>query len=325
MKITASSEARRDLLHPATPLTRAIEVSDTRTGVDQVAADELDEPRVLHFPRHGRGRRLVQVAHPLLDLAGRHEREPVEREEEHLPGQVVDLARDREPFGGQRACSRRVVHATERRARTNVGEHPVLFAERYVLKQVAGPLEPAAGFGGTAEVHAVDRELEGETCCSTIVAEVARQPVAALVSFQRRRCVELRRRGDPETQKRVRGLFVRECSLELRPSLLPCALPKRRLPSFKGGRDLAFRHAFRVPKSTPGRATMHRRSMGQIRGTCVNQPDGPCGAGYSNEVASSRSRATNVLWNARRIPRSSSNRSKRPAIPPRGSYSTTSR
>ena len=41
--------------------------------------------------------------------------------------------------------------------------------------------------------------------------------------------------------------------------------------------------------------------------------------------ASSRSRAANVLWNARRIPRSSSNRSKRPAIPPRGWYSTTSR
>jgi len=42
-------------------------------------------------------------------------------------------------------------------------------------------------------------------------------------------------------------------------------------------------------------------------------------------TSSSRSRATNVLWNARRIPRSSSERSKSPAIPPRGSYSTTSR
>ena len=105
---------------------RAIEVSDTLASVDQMAADELDEPHVLDLARDRRRRCLVQVAHPLLDIAGRNEREPVEREEKHLAGQVVELASDGEPFGGQDECLCRVVRSVEHKARTKVDEHPVL-------------------------------------------------------------------------------------------------------------------------------------------------------------------------------------------------------
>ena len=137
-----------------------------------MAADELDEPHVLYLARD-RGRRcLVQVAHPLLDIAGRNEREPVERQQQHLAGQVVELASDGESLGGQDECLCRVVRSVEHKARTKVGEHPVLVAERHVLQEVARTLEPAAGLGRAAEEQAVDRELESETRCSTIVAEV---------------------------------------------------------------------------------------------------------------------------------------------------------
>ena len=40
----------------------------------------------LDLARHRRRRCLVEVAHALLYLAGRDEREPVEREEQHLAG-----------------------------------------------------------------------------------------------------------------------------------------------------------------------------------------------------------------------------------------------
>ena len=48
-------------------------------------------------------------------------------------------------------------------------------------------------------------------------------------------------------------------------------------------------------------------------------------AASPSEGASCSSKAANVCWKARRTPRASRKRSKRPAIPPRGSYSTRSR
>src|SRR6266545_4419611 len=245
------AESRRDLLHPATPLACAIEVPDPLAGVDQVAANELDEPRVLHLARDRRSRRLVQVTHPFVDFAGRHEREPVEREEEHLPGEVADLTRDAESFRGQDARRRRVVHAVERTGRTNVGEHPVLLAERHVLEQVACALEPAARLGRAAEVHAVDGELEGEPRRAPVVAETARQPVASLVRLERRGRVDLGCGGDTEAEEGSRRLLLGECSLKLRPRFLPRPSLERCLTSFERTRDLIFRHTSRVPKSTP--------------------------------------------------------------------------
>ena len=124
----------------------------------------------------------------------------------------------------------------------------MLVAERHVLQEVASTLEPAAGLGRAAEDQAVDRELESETRCSTIVAEVACQPVAALVGFQRRRRVELRGGRDAKTQERVCSLFLGQRRLELRPRLLPRTLLKRCLPSFECACDLMFRRALRTPR-----------------------------------------------------------------------------
>jgi hypothetical protein len=151
-----------DLLHPTAPLSCAIEVADALARVDQVAANELDESGVPDFARHRGRRRFVQVPHPLLDIADGHPREPIEREEQHLPGEVADLARDGETLAGQRERSRRIVRG-ERGGRTNVDQHSVLLADRHVLEEVARTLEPTASLGGPTEVHAVDRELEGQT------------------------------------------------------------------------------------------------------------------------------------------------------------------
>ena len=109
----------------------------------------------------------------------------------------------------------------------------MLLAERQVLEKVARTLKPATGLGRATEVHAVDRELQSQACRSTVITEAARQPVATLVSLQRRRSVELRRGGHAKTQKRVRSLFLGERSLEVHSRLLPRALLQRCLPSLE--------------------------------------------------------------------------------------------
>ena len=129
-------------------------------------------------------------------------------------------------------------------------------AERHVLQQVARALQPAARLGRAAEASAVDSELEGETRCAPTVAAFARQPVATLVSIQRRCAVELRPplpSQDPEARQEF---LARRAQARSAPSFLPRALPKRRLPSFERVCDLAFRHASMCKEY----ARMNRRS-----------------------------------------------------------------
>ena len=105
--------------------------------------------------------------------------------------------------------------------------------------------QPRLGRGSTCSRP----RARGRDALLRIVAEVTGQPVAALVSFQRRCCVELGRGGDTEAEQRVRVLLLRKRSLELRPSLLPGALPKRRLPSFE--RRVFDSSPFRVSRVGP--------------------------------------------------------------------------
>lgn len=194
------------------------------------------------------------------------------------------------------------MRAAECKARTEVGEHPVLFAEGQVLQEVARALEPTAGLGRAAEVQAVDRELEGEACCSTIVAEVAREPVAALVSVQRRRCVELRGGRYAKTQERVGSLFLGECGLELLAGVLPGALLQRRLRGFERTPDRTFYRAFREYKSTTAAAmllTSRSRRPGfcgiPVRAVCDDiRPAVVCAS--ATVAATTRTRSRRRTW-----------------------------
>ena len=70
----------RELDHPGTPLGRALVVAHALARCDQPAAVEADRVEIGQLAADRGGRRLVELPHPLLDLTGADEREPVERQ-----------------------------------------------------------------------------------------------------------------------------------------------------------------------------------------------------------------------------------------------------
>ena len=228
--------ARGDLLDPAAPLARALEVAHPLARVDEMAADRLDDAHVRDFARHGGSRRLVEEPHAAVDVAVGDEREPLDRDAGDLEVDCTRRARGSSAVRRNRASRSRIMVRVERAVRVQIGEERMLLHRRQPLEQPARALEPAARLGLAAELQAVERELERDTCGDRLVVRVAGEPVRALVRRKRDRAVHLPARGSAEAVQRVDRLAGGERRLEVRPRLRPGRAQKR-LPA-RGERAL---------------------------------------------------------------------------------------
>ena len=127
----------------------AAEVAGALAGVDEVAAGAAHRVRVVDLSAQRRGRRLVEAAHALVDLAVADHREPLLGQGHHLDVDEAELPGDgRGPGrrgGGRPRCPRRP--ASARWAR-KAACHPCSTPGSRPSSRRVRPLEPAPGHGG---------------------------------------------------------------------------------------------------------------------------------------------------------------------------------
>ena len=254
-----------DLLDPEAPLRGAIEVAHKLAGVDQVAADDLDEADVRNLARDGGRRRLVEAPHALLDLTGRDEREPFQRTADELGLHDAPSLRHLCGLSRETASGCRVA-LMQREGGAQVGEYSVLFRRPgNLLEQMAGPLEPAAGLCRPSKQESVEDKLDCEPGRGPSVIEASGQPVPALVRVQSDGHVELEPGRQAEAHERLRCLALGDGRFEVRLSLAPGAPPQSgeaRLERIRVWALGRLRHAERVRLSRRmverGRARLER-------------------------------------------------------------------
>ena len=223
------AEAGRDFSHPQAPLARPLEIADSFARVDHEAADRLDRVRIGHLAADGRCGGGIELAHPLVDPPDADEREPFERESEHLQVDRTDQAGELTRLGG--ACPRcfGVVTSEEGEVRADERHERGGRRGRAAVDQHRRSLCPAHSFGGAVKRVGVVGELHGDQCCCVVVAEGTCEAERSLVRVEGRDRIELVASGDAEAHERVDRLLRCRCPREGRAGLLPGAARERGL------------------------------------------------------------------------------------------------
>ncbi|MBA3443434.1 MAG: hypothetical protein H0T58_01055 [Gemmatimonadales bacterium] len=150
-------------------------------GPDQVAAGGSDHVGIGELAGRGRGRGLVQPAHPLGDFSPGNHRQALECEAQHLHIGRSDRTGDGGGFLAQAAGGHRIALTHQGDVGLLIGEQGVFWGWRKTVQQTLGPLNPAVGDRGLApEVGVVVREPDCHPSRGPAIIGLSEEPVGAL-------------------------------------------------------------------------------------------------------------------------------------------------
>ena len=214
--------------HGLAPLCGALDVADALARIDHVTADRAGEVQPGQLAGHRGGRRLIELAHPFVDLARRDPGKAGQRERQHLqihhPEAAADLQRLRRVLGR----SRRVAVRDQRDLALQEREPAVLLAVVAVREQPVRVTEPALRDGVVAAEH--DRVVRQPRRRARSRARIA---AAAIGAERSRPCLQARvalaqeARGVRPALQRLGLLAVRQRALEVGLGVVPCAAGQR--------------------------------------------------------------------------------------------------
>ena len=230
------------------PLRRALEVAHPLAGVDEVAAAARDGVEVVELAGDGGRGRLVQAAHPFLDLALAHVGQPFEPERHHLDVDRPAVAAD--GAGGRRVGARAggVVVDLEGEVPAQQRQPALLDPRLHPLEQALGALDPPEPDRHVGvEVALAEAQLQRDARRGARVAGAAVQPVGALQRAHRGLLLAEPPRGHAQALEPGRGRSLVDARLEGVARRLPLAGGQRGAPGFEcppasSARDGLFEH-----------------------------------------------------------------------------------
>ena len=201
----ALGERPRDLA----PLGGAGEVPDALAGRDQVAEGPALRDRQLELLARRDRRRLVEAAHPFVDVAADDGGDPLQREPHRLEVGDPELAAERRGAAGQAGRGVGVAAGAEGERALVQAQPAVVGVLREPVEQAARPLEPACGDRVlAAELVEVGRQPCRDAGRRARLAVGAERAVGALARLERERPVREPPGGPAESLPRLGGVAV---------------------------------------------------------------------------------------------------------------------
>jgi hypothetical protein len=228
-----------ELLHALGPLAGAIEVARALAGEDQIATGGPHPDRQAHLAADGGRGRLVELRHPLADVARRDRGQALEAEARHLDVRIAERAPQLRPLVAETARRRRVVLLEQTDLALPDRQPAVLRRRGQPFEQAVRAPEPAVAdrrFAPEAEV--VDAEQRGKPAGGESVPVAAVEPIGALARVKHRLGVVEPPGGKAQPLERLGTRLPLHRRLEARTCPLPVGggecLPARRERFLRG-------------------------------------------------------------------------------------------